>query len=75
MLCVGLPTVVLDGSSDNAFDRFATFTAEDYDAVFPTFYFDIEDDMIINWNTNYWGNIRFQDILIDHVEVEKEYDT
>lgn len=31
---VGLPTVVLDGSSDNAFDRFATFTAEDYDAVF-----------------------------------------
>lgn len=48
---------------------------EDYDAVFPTFYFDIEDDMIINWNTNYWGNIRFQDVLIDHVEVEKEYDT
>ncbi|MBQ2747415.1 MAG: BMP family ABC transporter substrate-binding protein [Firmicutes bacterium] len=33
---VGLPTVVLDGSSDNAFDRFATFTAEDYDAVFAT---------------------------------------
>ena len=31
---VGLPTVVLDGSSDNAFDRFNTFTKADYDAVF-----------------------------------------
>lgn len=31
---VGLPTVVLDGSSDNAFDRFNQFTKADYDAVF-----------------------------------------
>lgn len=31
---VGLPTVVLDGSSDNAFDRFEKFTKADYDAVF-----------------------------------------
>ena len=31
---VGLPTVVLDDSSDNAFDRFNTFTKADYDAVF-----------------------------------------
>ena len=31
---VGLPTVVLDGSSDNAFDRFASFDKAAYDAVF-----------------------------------------
>ncbi len=31
---VGLPTVVLDGSSDNAFDRFAQFDKAAYDAVF-----------------------------------------
>lgn len=31
---VGLPTVVLDGSSDNAFDRFSTFDKAAYDAVF-----------------------------------------
>ena len=31
---VGLPTVVLDGSSDDAFDRFDKFTKADYDAVF-----------------------------------------
>ena len=33
---VGLPTEVLDGSSDNAFDRFAKFTKEDYDKVYAT---------------------------------------
>lgn len=33
---VGLPTKVLDGSSDNAFDRFTKFTEEDYKAVFET---------------------------------------
>ena len=33
---VGLPTEVLDGSSDNAFDRFAKFTKEDYDKVYTT---------------------------------------
>lgn len=33
---VGLPTTVLDGSSDNAFDRFAKFTIADYDAVYAT---------------------------------------
>ena len=31
---VGIPTVVLDGSSDNAFDRFASFDKAAYDAVF-----------------------------------------
>lgn len=31
---VGLPTVVLDGSSDNAFDRFQTFTRAQYDVVY-----------------------------------------
>lgn len=31
---VGLPTKVLDGSSDNAFDRFSSFTKADYDAIF-----------------------------------------
>lgn len=31
---VGLPTKVLDGSSDNAFDRFSSFTQADYDAIF-----------------------------------------
>ncbi len=33
---VGLPTTVLDGSSDNAFDRFSQFTIDDYNAVFDT---------------------------------------
>lgn len=33
---VGLPTTVLDGSSDDAFDRFKTFTAEKYEAVYAT---------------------------------------
>ena len=32
----GLPTVVLDGSSDNAFDRFTTFDKAAYDKVFKT---------------------------------------
>lgn len=31
---VGLPTMVLDGSSDNAFDRFAKFDKAAYDAVY-----------------------------------------
>lgn len=31
---VGLPTTVLDGSSDNAFDRFAKFDKDAYDKVF-----------------------------------------
>ena len=42
---------------------------EDYDAVFPSFYFDVVDDMTINWNTKCWGNIRFQDVKVVDSEV------
>lgn len=31
---VGLPTTVLDGSSDNAFDRFTSFSIDDYNAIY-----------------------------------------
>ena len=41
---------------------------EDYDAVYPAFSFEIEDEMTINWNTNHWGNIRFPDICLEEGE-------
>lgn len=37
-------------------------TYEDYDAVWPAFSFDLEDDLQINWNTRMWGHIRFPDV-------------
>jgi hypothetical protein len=36
----------------------------DYDAIYPTFIFEIEDNNQINWNSNHWGHIRFKDIEI-----------
>ena len=33
---VGLPTIVIGDASGNAFDRFKTFTKEDYDALYAT---------------------------------------
>ena len=40
---------------------------EDYDAVWPTFCIDLEDDIAINWNTRMWGHIRFPDVQIEEV--------
>ena len=37
----------------------------DYDAVWPTFFFEVEDDAVINWDIREWGHIRFPDIAID----------
>ena len=37
---------------------------EDYDAIFPAFYFELEDDIKLNWNTRMWGHIRFPDIEV-----------
>ena len=37
---------------------------EDYDAIWPTFYFDLEDEININWNTKMWGHIRFPEIQV-----------
>ncbi len=38
---------------------------EDYDAVWPAFYFELEDDIKLNWNTRMWGHIRFPNIEIE----------
>jgi lipopolysaccharide transport system ATP-binding protein len=47
-------------------------TYEDYDAVWPAFSFEIEDDNRINWNTNMWGHIQFPDIVVcDTPEVKR----
>ena len=37
---------------------------EDYDAIFPAFSFELDDDIKLNWNTKYWGHVRFPDIEI-----------
>jgi hypothetical protein len=39
-------------------------TYDDYDAIWPAFSFEIEDENVINWNTNMWGHIQFPDIEI-----------
>ena len=38
---------------------------EDYDAIWPAFCFDVEDNLSINWNTRMWGHVRFPDIQIE----------
>ena len=40
---------------------------EDYDAIWPTFVFELEDNLAINWNTRMWGHIKFPDVQIDEV--------
>ena len=40
---------------------------EDYDAIWPTFVFELEDNLSINWNTRMWGHIKFPDVQIDEV--------
>ena len=40
---------------------------EDYDAVWPAFYFELEDKQQINWNTTGWGHIRFSDMHAEEV--------
>ena len=36
----------------------------DYDAVWPAFFFEVEDDANINWDVREWGHIRFPDIVV-----------
>jgi len=38
---------------------------EDYDAIWPVFSLELEDDLNINWNTKMWGHIRFPDIVVE----------
>lgn len=38
----------------------------DYDAVWPAFYFELEDGATIKWDTREWGHLRFPDIRIDN---------
>lgn len=40
-------------------------TYEDYDAVWPAFTFEIEDNNLIRWNEKMWGHIQFPDIVIE----------
>ncbi len=42
-------------------------TYEDYDAIWPTFFFELEDNLSIAWNTRMWGHIKFPDVQIDEV--------
>ena len=44
---------------------------EDYDAIWPAFYFELEDEIRINWNTRQWGHIRFPDIEVKELGEEK----
>lgn len=37
---------------------------EDYDAIWPTFFFEIEDNININWNTRMWGHIQFPNLQL-----------
>ena len=37
----------------------------DYDAVWPTFFFELEDSASINWDTREWGRVHFPDICIE----------
>lgn len=39
-------------------------TYEDYDAIWPAFSFELEDDIKLDWNTRMWGHIRFPDIEV-----------
>ena len=43
-------------------------TYEDYDAIWPAFIFEIEDNNKISWNENMWGHIQFPDILLQTIE-------
>lgn len=47
---------------------------EDYDAVWPAFSFELEDNLSINWNTQMWGHICFRDLYVD-LEKEDRYDS
>ena len=40
-------------------------TYEDLDAIWPLFTFEIVDENLINWNTNHWGHIRFENMLVN----------
>ena len=46
-------------------DRYGTY--EDYDAVWPTFCFEVQDNLSIIWNTQMWGHIHFPDLQIEKV--------
>ena len=38
---------------------------KDYDAVWPTFFFELEDENAINWDVKSWGHIQFPNIIVD----------
>lgn len=40
---------------------------EDYDAIWPTFSFEIQDQLSINWNTRMWGHVHFNDLNISYL--------
>lgn len=46
-------------------NEFGSYT--DYDAIWPAFCFEIEDDIVLNWNTKMWGHICFPDIEVSDV--------
>lgn len=48
-----------------AFEKDQSGNSIDYDIVLSAFYFELQDDDSIVWNTNTWGHIKFTDVKFE----------
>ena len=44
----------------------------DYDACWPTFFFELEDEANINWDVREWGHLRFPETIVDGDSKQKQ---